>query len=217
MIYDFHTHTFLSDGSLSPMELIRRALVNGYHAIGITDHAGPGEIERFIVEVTRDCELARQYWGINAIPGVELTHLPPEAISEIAGQAREMGAKVIIVHGETTVEPVQPGTNMAAVKSACVDILAHPGLITPEEAAIARENGIFLEISARNGHGLTNDHVIRTARDAGAMLLLNSDAHDEGDLLTDTVIDTLLGHTPLNNDEKQTVLQVNPAILLEGI
>ena len=37
-MYDFHTHTFLSDGVLSPIELIRRALVRGYKAMAITDH-----------------------------------------------------------------------------------------------------------------------------------------------------------------------------------
>ncbi|HLE81453.1 MAG TPA: PHP domain-containing protein, partial [Dehalococcoidia bacterium] len=33
-MYDFHTHTFLSDGVLSPIELIRRAHVKGYRVIG---------------------------------------------------------------------------------------------------------------------------------------------------------------------------------------
>ena len=38
-LIDFHTHTFHSDGVLSPMELVRRAKIEGYRAIGITDHA----------------------------------------------------------------------------------------------------------------------------------------------------------------------------------
>lgn len=199
------------------MELIRRAIVNGYQAIAITDHAGPGEMERFISETGKDCDLARQFWGIVAIPGVELTHLPPQAIPEVARQAKEMGAKLVVVHGETTVEPVEPGTNLAAAKSSHVDILAHPGLITPEEAALARENGIFLEISARRGHALTNDHVIQTARAAGARLLLNSDAHDEGDLLTIATIDSLLTATAFSDEEKRALLESNPVDLLKRI
>ena len=55
---------------------------------------------------------------------------------------------LIVVHGETLVEPVAPGTNRAAIE-ADIDILAHPGLITVEEAARARERGVFLELSAR--------------------------------------------------------------------
>ena len=35
---DLHTHSFFSDGVLSPSELIRRAVVKGYKAIAITDH-----------------------------------------------------------------------------------------------------------------------------------------------------------------------------------
>ncbi len=217
MIYDFHTHTFLSDGELSPLELIRRAIVNGYRAIAITDHAGPGELERFITEVARDCKLAEKYWDIRAFPGVELTHLPAESIDEVARQAKEMGARVVIVHGETTVEPVEPGTNMATVKSEFVDILAHPGLLTPEEAGLARENGVFIEISARRGHSLTNEHVARVARDAGAQLLLNSDAHNEDDLLTTDLTDTVLRSAGLPEAEMKIVLETNPGILLGRI
>ncbi|HCH10256.1 MAG TPA: PHP domain-containing protein, partial [Dehalococcoidia bacterium] len=35
-MYDFHTHTFLSDGALSPIELIRRAIKIGYQVMAIT-------------------------------------------------------------------------------------------------------------------------------------------------------------------------------------
>ncbi len=44
-ISDFHTHTSLSDGDLSPIEMIRRAAVNNYSAIALTDHAATGELE----------------------------------------------------------------------------------------------------------------------------------------------------------------------------
>ncbi|SVC01854.1 uncharacterized protein METZ01_LOCUS254708, partial [marine metagenome] len=44
-MYDFHTHTFLSDGVLSPIELIRRAIAIGYKTMAITDHVGPGNLE----------------------------------------------------------------------------------------------------------------------------------------------------------------------------
>ena len=76
MIYDFHTHTSLSDGALSPIELIRRALINKYHAIALTDHASFGELSRIIQETAEICAVARSHWDILAIPGIELTHLP---------------------------------------------------------------------------------------------------------------------------------------------
>jgi histidinol phosphatase-like PHP family hydrolase len=133
LVYDFHTHSFLSDGELSPVELIRRALVNGYQAIAITDHVGPGNMRRVIEELINECSIAEKYWHIRAIPGVELTHVPAGSIDDLATMARKYGAEIVVVHGETLVEPVEPGTNLAAVSSKWVDILAHPGLLGQKE------------------------------------------------------------------------------------
>ena len=55
-MYDFHTHTFLSDGVLSPVELIRRAFVRGYRAMAVTDHVGIGNLEMVLSTLVKDCE-----------------------------------------------------------------------------------------------------------------------------------------------------------------
>ncbi|MEX2236347.1 MAG: histidinol phosphate phosphatase domain-containing protein [Dehalococcoidia bacterium] len=178
MIYDFHTHSTLSDGELSPVELVRRAKVLGYTGMAITDHAGVGSLERFAYELGADCRLAREMWGVDVYAGVELTHVPTQAIDECARKAREAGAAIVVVHGETVVEPVEPGTNLAAIQSAYVDVLGHPGLITLEEARLAAERGVFLELSARRTHCVANGHVARIAMEAGAKLILDSDQHD---------------------------------------
>lgn len=214
MIYDFHTHTFLSDGSLSPIELIRRATVNGYAAIAITDHAGMGGLERILPVLVRDCALAERYWSVVAIPGVELTHLPPEAIPEAARQAKELGARLVAVHGETIVEPVPPGTNRAAIGCPDVDVLAHPGLLTLDEAREAAANGTFLEISGRKGHAFANGHLVRVALEAGARLLLDSDAHDPADLLTAELARIIALGSGLSADLLAEVLEENPRRLL---
>ena len=78
-MYDFHTHTFLSDGVLSPIELIRRAQVRGYRAIAVTDHVGLGNLEWVVKTLVKDCGQATQRWDILALPGVEVTHTEPEA------------------------------------------------------------------------------------------------------------------------------------------
>ena len=183
MTFDFHTHTFFSDGDLSPIELIRRAHVAGYRAIGVTDHVGLANMEQVIREVARDCALAEKHWGIKALPGIELTHVPAAAIGECAKQAKSLGAKIVVVHGETPVEPVEPGTNRAALMSSYVDILAHPGFITTEDAQIAVVNDIFLEITARGGHSLTNGHVAKVGLAVGAKLIVNSDAHSPDNIM----------------------------------
>ena len=110
-MYDFHTHTFLSDGVLAPVELIRRAVVIGYRVIAITDHVGPGNMEPVVRALIKDCDSANRRWDILALPGVEITHCPVDDIDALAREARAIGAKVVNVHGETVVESVEPGTN----------------------------------------------------------------------------------------------------------
>lgn len=217
MVYDFHTHSTLSDGALSPIELIRRAQVRNYKVIAITDHVGVGYLERIIKEIADDCALARQHWDIIAIPGVELTHLPPAAICEAAKRAKELGAWLVVVHGESIIEPVEKGTNSAALRCPYVDILAHPGLLTLEEAELAAANGIFLEISARKGHSLTNGHVAQLARLTGAKLLLNSDAHNPSDLLSPDRVHQIAQGAGLNEEESVEVLTINACALLEKL
>ena len=217
MLYDFHTHTFHSDGALSPIELIHRAFVNGYSAIAITDHLAIGSLSRVIKETSSDCALAREHWDILAIPGVELTHLPPEAISDAAQKAKELGAWLVIVHGESPVEPVPRGTNLAAVRSPYVDILAHPGLITPEEATLAAQNGIFIELSGRRGHCTANQHVASICIKLKVRLLVNSDAHGEDDLLTSDMAKDILIGAGVDNRKHQQILNSNPLLLLDRI
>jgi len=185
MVYDFHTHTFLSDGVLSPIELIRRSIIKEYSALGISDHVGVGTMKRVIEEVGLDCALARERWQFEAFPGVELTHVPASSIPDLARQARDLGAAFVVVHGETPVEPVEPGTNLAAVSCPYVDILGHPGLLTTEEAELAAENGVFIEITAKDGHSLGNGRVVRICQEAGAKMVLDSDAHVPNQLLTE--------------------------------
>lgn len=216
VLYDLHTHTFHSDGVLSPLELINRAVVKGYAAIGITDHVALGSLERLISELREDCALARRYWSINAVPGVELTHLPPDAIYSVAEAARELGAMLIVVHGETTQEPVPRGTNLAALNCPFVDILAHPGLLTRDEAALAAKNGKYLELSARRGHRDTNGHVAQMAMQAGTKMLVNSDAHNEDNLLTLETAEEVLRSASAIHLRDEILLQ-NPQALIQKI
>jgi putative hydrolase len=183
MMIDLHTHTLFSDGELIPSELVRRVEAMGYLAVALTDHGDSSTIDFSLPRIIRVAEELNQIQSVKVIPGVELTHIPPPLIGKLVQRARELGAALVVVHGETIVEPVAPGTNLAAIESG-VDILAHPGLITAHEAALAAHKGVFLEISGRSGHSFTNGHVASRARAAGARLILNSDAHKPGDLMS---------------------------------
>ena len=180
---DLHTHTLFSDGELVPAEHLRRVEVLGYTAIAITDHADSSNLDFIIPRIVQAAEDLNRYSGTRLITGIELTHVPPEMFAELTERARRLGAQVVVGHGETIVEPVAPGTNMAAIEAG-VDILAHPGFISSEEARLAAQKGVFLELSGRKGHSLTNGHVARMAEEAGALLAVNADAHGPGDFLT---------------------------------
>jgi putative hydrolase len=215
MIYDFHTHTYLSDGILSPMELIRIAHVQDYGVIAVTDHVGLEDQERVIKTLLGECRRAMEAWGIVALAGVEITHVPKSLIGEAAQRAKDLGAQIVLVHGETIVEPVEPGSNLAALGSSNVDILAHPGLITEEEASMAAEMGIFLEISTRRGHSLTNGHVAKVGLGGGAKLLIDSDTHRPEDLLNVELIMKVAKGAGLSGDEASTLIESNPPELLK--
>ncbi|MEW6681015.1 MAG: histidinol phosphate phosphatase domain-containing protein [bacterium] len=179
---DLHTHTIFSDGELIPSEHVHRAYVKGIKVLGITDHVDASNIDFVVPRLVKVCEGLNKRFPIKVIPGCELTHVPPETIQELADYGRSLGAKIVVVHGESIMDTVPKGTNLAACSSN-IDILAHPGLITKEEVALAKKNGVFLEITARAIHAFTNGHVASLAKKQGANLVLNTDAHTSNEFI----------------------------------
>ncbi len=215
LVIDFHTHTYWSDGVLSPVEQARRALVSGYSAIGLTDHTGVGNVSHLVSELKRDRDIVERYWPITVIVGVELTHVPADGIAEAAKAARDAGAEIVVLHGETTVEPVEPGSDAAAIDSGYVDLIGHPGHITEDEVRRAIDNDVFLEISARSGHCLTNGHVASLGQRLGAKLLVDSDAHSPSDLLTNDFQRSVALGAGIDPGLMQSVLEAWPQELLQ--
>jgi len=180
---DLHTHTIFSDGELIPFELIRRAEAIGYRAIAITDHMDASNLDLIIPRIIKAIEKLKPHVSIDVIPGAEITHAPPELIADLVKEARALGAKIVVVHGETIAEPVKKGTNRAAIEAGA-DILSHPGMISIEDMLRAKEKNIFLEITARRGHAFTNGYLAKEAIKFGVPLCINSDAHSPSDLIT---------------------------------
>jgi histidinol phosphatase-like PHP family hydrolase len=211
-VIDFHTHTILSDGALIASELVRRACNIGYRAIGLADHADGSNLEWLVPNLVKVARELNRHQETFVIPGIEITHAPPAQISELVDQARRLGAVFVVVHGESPVEPVAPGTNLAGIEAGA-DILAHPGFITPSEARLAADKGVFLEITARAGHSMANGHVARTALEQGARLVVNTDTHSPGDLITaETALRVLVG-AGLTEIQAGEVLENNEELL----
>jgi histidinol phosphatase-like PHP family hydrolase len=181
-MYDFHTHSILSDGEMLPIELIRRMSVLGYTTVAITDHVDTSNAVP-VVQALRQIRESAHLFGVRLLCGVEITHVPPAQIAGLARKVKKAGADIVVVHGETPVEPVAAGTNHAACGCRDIDVLAHPGLITIADAMLAAKNGIALELTSRGGHNRTNGYVARIAHEASCQLVIDSDAHAPGDLL----------------------------------
>lgn len=62
---DLHLHTYYSDGTLSPNEVVRRAASRGVMTIAITDHDGIGGIPEALE--------AGEAYGVKVIPGIEFS------------------------------------------------------------------------------------------------------------------------------------------------
>ncbi len=179
-------HTILSDGGMIASEVARRAENLDHALIAITDHVDKSNIDICLSGLLDALADINSLSEISVLAGVEITHVPPATIDEIARQAKYKGANIVVVHGETVAEPVQPGTNAAAVNSPYVDILAHPGLISPEVAQTARENEVYIELTAKAGHDKTNPHVAKVCRECGAKMVVNTDLHSPDDFISQT-------------------------------
>ena len=212
---DLHMHSIFSDGELLPSEIARRASVLNHEAIAITDHVDASNID--CVSRIRDVILdIKDNWNIEVIPGAEITHAPVEIIDKLANKARKLGAEIIVVHGETLVEPVMEGTNWSAVNCPEVDILAHPGLITHKEAEIAKKNNIALEITARCGHNLTNGHVVQVALEVGANMVLDTDTHKPSDIISYERAHKIALGAGIPEKHISSILRDNPVEILKS-
>jgi len=211
-VIDLHTHSFFSDGELVPTELAQRAWAAGYKTIAITDHADHSNIDFIIPRLVKVCSRITEKGVIKVIPGIELTHVHSDDVAALVAEARTLGAKIVIVHGQTITEPVPAGTNLAAIKAG-VDILAHPGLIAEEEVRLAAQKNVYLEITTRRGHSLANGHVVNLARKHQAQLVLNNDAHAPADFVGEVMAIKVARGAGLTDAEISVMLDNSRRIL----
>jgi len=215
---DLHTHSLLSDGALLPSEALRYASTLDHEALAITDHVDYSNIESVMRKLLLFEKHHAPLLDVRFIPGVEITHADPRLIPDLAKLARQLGAKLVVCHGETTAEPVIKGTDHVAVsEKGLIDILAHPGNISEEDAALAAKNGVHLELTSKKAHGKTNRHVAEMAKKTGAKLLVNTDAHRPEDYLTQEKAFRLAKSCGLKDEEALIAVKNNPLELLGRI
>ena len=181
-------HIILHDGSslreqgFSCSSALRYASLAGLRFAGLVLPSDGSNFSR-LAELSKQVRRLSLYANVEAWAGVELSHIPPALLPDAVMEAREAGAALVLVHGESIMDQVEEGTNFAAI-SAGADIVTHPGLIDAEAAVFAAEKGVALEFTSCPRHAFANAHTAAMALRHGAPLVRGSAARCAEELTT---------------------------------
>ena len=183
---DFHIMIHSADASqghgFDCASALRYAALAGIRFAGLVLTSDGSNFSR-LADMAAQVRRLSLYANVEAWAGVELCHIPPALLPDAVREAREAGAALVLVHGESISDQVEQGTNFAAVEAGA-DIVAHPGLIDAEAASFAAEKGVALEFTSCPRHALTNAHTASMALRCGAMLVRGSAACRAEELTT---------------------------------
>ncbi|HEV2080367.1 MAG TPA: PHP domain-containing protein [Allosphingosinicella sp.] len=99
MKLDLHTHSYVSDGHLSPAAVVRAAAAGGLDAIALTDHdTAAGVLE---------AEEEARHRGVKLIPGIEISTRHEAAELHILGYFIDPAAEAILRHQHSSFEQRQ--------------------------------------------------------------------------------------------------------------
>jgi DNA polymerase (family 10) len=192
---DLHMHTTLSDGRGTLEEMAQAALARGYEYIAITDHSAthgfgnhvtPDELER---QIERVAELDERLEGITLLAGTETNILPDGSPDYDDDLLSRLGWVIASVHtGFGMPGPEMTKRMVAAIEHPWIDAIGHPtgrkiqsrqpyALDVDEVIAAAARTGTMLEINSAPDRRDLNDIHAKAAAEAGAMVLIDSDAH----------------------------------------
>jgi DNA polymerase (family X) len=190
---DLHMHTVLSDGRNSLEEIARAAREYGYDYIAITEHSAshgfgndvqPDELRRQIERIRSLDEP-----GLTVLAGTETNVLPDGSVDYDDDVLEELDWVIASLHTSFRMsEDEQTERMLRAMEHPLVDAIGHPtgrmiGRREPYALNVDRviekavETGTFLEINANPNRRDLNDVYARAAAEAGATIVIDSDAH----------------------------------------
>ena len=197
---DLHTHTDWSDGRATLDEMLEGAVARGYDYHAVTDHAtGPGMVGGVGLS---DDELEDQIDTVReAADRVDITVFHGVEANIDADGGLSVGERVLEALDIVVASPhaaldqdraVATDRLVRAVEHPQVDVVGHPtgrmlnrrpGLELDYEviAAAAADAGTALEVNANPRRLDLSDQGVRAAVDAGATLVVNTDAHAPGE------------------------------------
>jgi len=192
---DLQMHTTASDGKNSILEMARKAKEMGYAYIAVTDHSkavrvAGGMDEKQLAKHLKEIEKADgQISGFRILKGVEVDILPDGTLDLKDDILRECEVVLASVHSRFNMEEGEMTRRVIrAIRNPNVKVLAHPTgrlilerepfkISLPEVIQAAVDHGVILEINAYPDRLDLKDVDARMARDLGAKLAINTDAH----------------------------------------
>jgi DNA polymerase (family X) len=192
---DCHMHTTASDGKNSIEEMARAAEKIGYSYIAITEHSqslriAGGLNEKALEQHFRRIEVANQkVSGIRILKGIEVDILGDGTLDLKDAALKECEVVIAAIHSRFNMsEKEMTKRIIRGIKNRYVNILAHPTgrLILEREPyrvdlkeviKVAAGEGIIMEINANPRRLDLNDIHSRMAKEMGAKLIINTDAH----------------------------------------
>jgi DNA polymerase (family X) len=193
---DLHLHTLSSDGRDSIETMVVAAKERGYEYVAITDHGkalpmiqglDESKLLRQIEEIE---EIAGRHPDITILKGIEVDILEDGGLDLQEEVLERLDLVIASIHRRFGMTRQQMTRRICrALERPCVNILAHPSgrlllkrapyeFDFPEVVKTARENRVALEINGYPARLDLNDTMARTARDSGALLVINTDGHD---------------------------------------
>jgi len=194
---DLHAHTNWSDGTAGIEAMARAAAARGLSYLAISDHSrrltvahglDPQRLARQCAEVEA---LDRRLDGIALLTGIEVDVLEDGSLDLPDKALAPLDVVIAAVHSKFDLSrAAQTRRILAALDHPKVKILAHPvgRLIDRREPydidmlAVIRKckaRGVALELNAHPERLDLTDLACRMAKDEGARVVINSDAHSE--------------------------------------
>jgi DNA polymerase (family X) len=192
---DLHSHTTLSDGRNSLEEMAEAARARGYAYMAITDHSashGFGDhvtAERLLERVEEIRAWNKGKRGFRLLAGSEVNIGLDGELDYPEEVVEALDWVVASVHTSFSVsEEAMTERVLGAIENPHVNCIGHltgrligrrePYAIDVEAvAAAAAANGTMLEINGNPNRRDLSEHHARLAQDAGATIVLNTDAH----------------------------------------
>jgi DNA polymerase (family X) len=192
---DLHSHTTLSDGRNTLGEMAEAACARGYEYLAITDHSashGFGDhvtAERLWERIEEVREWNKGKRGFRLLAGSEVNIGLDGSLDYPDDLLEALDWVVASVHTSFGVgEPAMTERVLTAIENPHVDCIGHLtgrligrrepyGIDVEAVVEAAASAGTMLEINGNPNRRDLSEHHTRLAREAGATIVLNTDAH----------------------------------------